>query len=47
MSTVQAGGGGVMVWGMFLWKTLGSLIPIEQHLHAQIIQAVLEAKGDT
>jgi len=27
-TTVQAGGGGVMVWGMFYWHTLGTLVPI-------------------
>ncbi len=26
---VQAGGGGVMVWGIFSWHTLGPLVPIE------------------
>ena len=30
VSKVQAGGGGVMVWGMFSWPTFGPLIPIEQ-----------------
>uniref|UniRef100_A0A8C7TKJ0 Uncharacterized protein n=1 Tax=Oncorhynchus mykiss TaxID=8022 RepID=A0A8C7TKJ0_ONCMY len=34
VSTVQAGGGGVMVWGMFSWQTLGSLIPIDTSLYA-------------
>jgi hypothetical protein len=34
VSMVQAGGGGVMVWGMFSWDTLGPLIPIEQCLNA-------------
>jgi len=31
---VQAGGGGggVMVWGMFSWHTLGPLVPIGHHL---------------
>jgi len=28
VTTVQAGGGGVMVWGMFSWHTLGPLVPI-------------------
>ncbi len=28
VSTVQAGGGGVMVWGIFSWHTLGPLVPI-------------------
>ncbi len=31
VSTVQVGGGGVMVWGIFFWHTFGSLVPIEQH----------------
>ena len=31
VSTVQAGG--VMVWGIFSWHTLGSLVPIEHHLN--------------
>ncbi len=34
VSTVQAGGGGVMVWGIFAWHTLGSLVPIEHRLNA-------------
>uniref|UniRef100_A0A673H0H9 Transposase Tc1-like domain-containing protein n=1 Tax=Sinocyclocheilus rhinocerous TaxID=307959 RepID=A0A673H0H9_9TELE len=34
VSTVQAGGGGVMVWGIFSWHTLGPLVPIEHHLNA-------------
>ncbi len=33
-STVQAGGGGVMVWGIFYWHTLGPLVPIEHRLNA-------------
>nr|KAF6387327.1 hypothetical protein mMyoMyo1_007836 [Myotis myotis] len=33
MSTaLQAGGGSVMVWGMFSWHDLGPLIRVEQHL---------------
>ncbi len=32
-STVQAGGG-VMVWGIFSWHTLGLLVPIEHYLNA-------------
>ncbi len=32
VSTVQAGG--VMVWGIFSWHTLGSLVPIEHRLNA-------------
>ncbi len=34
VSTVQAGGGGVMVWGIFSWHTLGRLVPIEHRLNA-------------
>ncbi len=33
VSTVQAAGGGVMVWGIFLWHTLGPLVPIEHCLN--------------
>ncbi len=29
VSTVQAGGGGVMVWGIFSWHILGPLVPID------------------
>jgi len=29
VTTVQAGGGGVNVWEMFSWYTLGLLVPIE------------------
>ncbi len=32
VSTVQAGGGGVVVWGIFSWHTLGPLVPIEHRL---------------
>jgi len=34
VTTVQAGGVGVMVWGMFHWHTLGPLVPIELPLNA-------------
>ncbi len=33
VSTVQAGGGGVMVWGIFSWHNLGLLVPIEYNLN--------------
>ncbi len=33
VSTVQAGGG-VIVWGVFSWHTLGPLVPIEHRLNA-------------
>ncbi|KAF1376533.1 hypothetical protein PFLUV_G00212470 [Perca fluviatilis] len=28
VTTERAGGGGVMVWGMFSWHTLGPLVPL-------------------
>jgi len=34
VTTVQASGGGVMVWGMFSWHTLDSLVPIGHRLNA-------------
>ena len=34
VSTVQAGSGGVVVWGMFSWHTLDLLIPINLRLNA-------------
>ncbi len=34
VSTVQAGGGGVIVWGIFSWHTLGPLVPIDHRLNA-------------
>ncbi len=33
VSMVQAGGGGVMVWGIFSWHSLGPLVPIEHRLN--------------
>ncbi len=33
VSTVQAAGGGVMVWGIFSWHTLGPLVPIGRNLN--------------
>ncbi len=34
VSTVHAGCGGVMVWGIFSWHTLVPLVPIEHYLNA-------------
>ncbi len=31
VSMVQAAGGGLMVWGIFSWHILGSLVPIKCH----------------
>ncbi len=36
VSTVQAGGGGLMVWGIFSWYTLGPLVPIEHRLNTTV-----------
>ncbi len=33
VSAVQTDGGGVMVWGIFSWHTLGPLVPIEHRLN--------------
>ncbi len=42
VSTVQAaGGGGVMVWGIFSWHTLGPLVPIEHRLNATVYQSIV------
>ncbi len=34
VSIVQAGGGGVMVWGIFSWHALGPLVPTKHRLNA-------------
>ncbi len=34
VSTVQAGGGGLMMWGIFSWHNLGPLVPTEHRLNA-------------
>ena len=41
VSTVQACGGGVMVWGMFSCQTLGPLIPINHGLNATSYQSIV------
>uniref|UniRef100_A0AAR2M4K4 Uncharacterized protein n=1 Tax=Pygocentrus nattereri TaxID=42514 RepID=A0AAR2M4K4_PYGNA len=41
VSAVQAGGGGVMVWGIFSWHTLGPLVPIEHHLNAAAYLSII------
>ncbi len=40
VSTVQAGGG-VMVWGIFSWHTLGPLVPIEHCLNATAFLSIV------
>ncbi len=39
--TVQAFGGGVMVWRIFSWHTLGPLVPIEHHLNATAYPSIV------
>ncbi len=41
VSTVQAGGGGVIVWGIFSWHTLGLLVPIEHRLNASAYLSIV------
>ncbi len=41
VSTVQAGGGGVMMWGIFSWHTLDPLVPIEHNLYATVYLSVV------
>ncbi len=41
VSVVQAGGGGVMVWGIFSWHTLGPLVPIEHRLNATVYLSIV------
>ncbi len=39
---VQAGGvGGVMVWGIFSWHTLGPLVPIEHGLNTTVYLSIV------
>ncbi len=40
-STVQAGGGGVMVWGIYSWHTLDPLIPIELRLNTTVYLSIV------
>ncbi len=41
VSTVQAAGGGEMVWGIFSWHTLGPLVPIEHRLNATVYLSIV------
>ncbi|KAI5609647.1 hypothetical protein C0J50_5858, partial [Silurus asotus] len=41
LSPVQAGGGGVMVWGIFSWHTLGALVPIEHCVNATAYMSIV------
>ncbi len=40
VSMVQAGGG-VMVWGIFSWHTLGLLVPIEHRLNTTVYLSIV------
>ncbi len=40
VSTVQAAGG-VMVWGIFSWHTLGHLVPIEHRLNVTVYLSIV------
>uniref|UniRef100_A0A8C2QBK9 Uncharacterized protein n=1 Tax=Cyprinus carpio TaxID=7962 RepID=A0A8C2QBK9_CYPCA len=41
VSTVQAGGGCVMVWGIFSWHTLDALVAIEHCLNATAYPSIV------
>ncbi len=42
VSMVQVGcGGGVMVWGIFYWHTLGPLVPIEHRLNTTAYPSIV------
>ncbi len=42
VSMVQAGGGGVMMWGIFSWHTLGPLVPIEHSLNPTAYLSIVD-----
>ncbi len=41
VSTVQAAGGSVMVWGIFSWHTLGPLVLIEHRLNTTVYLSIV------
>ncbi len=42
VSTVQAaGGGGVMMWGIFSWHMFGPLVPIEHRLNTTAYMSIV------
>ncbi len=45
VSTVEAGGCGVMVWGIFSWHTLGPLVPIEHRLNVTDMPQMLSCQN--
>ena len=40
-TTLQAGGGSVMVWDMFSWLDLSPLIHVEQHLNSTTYLSII------
>ncbi len=38
---IQAAAGGVMVWGIFSWHTLGLLVPIEHRLNTTVYLSIV------
>ncbi len=40
-----AGGGGVKVWGIFSWHTLGPLVPIEDRLNTTVYLSIVASVG--
>ncbi len=45
VSTLQAAGGGVKVWGIFSWHTLGPLVPIEDRLNTTVFLSIVASVG--
>ncbi len=45
VSMVQAGGGVVMVWGIFSWHTLGPLVSIEHRLNTTAYLSIVADHG--
>ncbi len=41
VSTVQAGGGGLMVGGIFSWQTLSPVVPIEYRLNTTVYLSIV------
>ncbi len=42
VSTGPAGGGGVMVWGIYSWHTLCPLVPIEQRFNTTVYLSIVD-----
>ncbi len=41
VTMVQAGGGSLMVWGIFSWHTLGPLVPIKHCLNTTVYLSIV------